>query len=168
MSLKGLLCCFWRLLFGFSTMPDCYFQKTAGGILLPADDETADYLTSIKTGTYLKSKITKPRNYIFHKKVFGFFNFCFEHWAAEISYQFMDERAQKNAFRKQLTILAGYRIAVTNLRTKTVGYEAQSLAFDNMEEDEFRLCYVALTQAAMGNIFQGSDELIYNKLVSFF
>lgn len=149
-------------------MPDCYFQKTAGGILLPADDETADYLTSIKTGTFLKSKITKPRNYEFHKKVFGFFNFCFEHWAAEIAYQFMDERAQKNAFRKQLTILAGYRIAVTNLRTKTVGYEAQSLAFDNMEEDEFRLCYVALTQAAMGNIFQGSDERVYNKLVSFF
>lgn len=149
-------------------MPDCYFQKTPGGILLPADDDTADYLTSIKTGDYLKAKITKPRNYAFLKKAFAFFNFCFDHWAADIGYEFMDERAQKKVFRNQLTILAGYRIPVTNLRTKTVSYEAQSLAYDNMEEDEFRLCYVALTQAAMGNIFKDADESVYNKLVGFF
>ena len=149
-------------------MADCFFQKTAGGILLPADDETADYLTSIKTGTFFKSKLTKTRNYKFHKKVFQFFNFCFDHWAADIRYEFMDEPAQKNAFRKQLTILSGYRNEVVNLRTKTVGYEAKSLAFDAMGEDEFRQCYTALTQAAMANIFQGSDTHIYNKLVGFF
>lgn len=149
-------------------MADCFFKKTPGGILLPANDDTAEYLTSIKTDTYLKAKITKPRNYEFHKKVFGFFNFCFDHWSAELQFPYMDERAQKNAFRKQLTILSGYRDEFYNLRTKTIGYEAKSLSYENMSEDEFRLCYVALTQAAMANIFQGSDERIYNKLVSFF
>jgi len=149
-------------------MAKCFFEKTAGGILIPADDETAEYLTSIKTGTHLKTNLTKTRNYEFHKKVFGFFNFCFDHWAAEINYQYMDETAQKNAFRKQLTILAGYRNEFYNLRKKTIGYEAKSLAYENMDEDEFRQCYVALTQAAMDNIFHGSDELVYNKLVSFF
>lgn len=146
----------------------CFFQKTAGGILLPADDETADYLTSIKTGTFFKSDITKTRNYKFHKKVFAFFNFCFDHWAADINYQYMDEKAQKNAFRKQLTILAGYGIPVTNIRNHSVNYEAQSLSYENMDEDTFRECFTALTQAAMNGIFRSSDEHIYNKLVSFF
>ena len=149
-------------------MADCYFQKSAGGILLPANDETAEYLTSVRTDTFLKAKITKARNYEFHKKVFGFFNFCFEHWSAELVNPYMNETAQKKAFRKQLTILAGYRDEYINLRTKTVGYEAKSLAYENMDEDEFRQCYIALTQAAMENIFSGSDNHIYNKLVSFF
>lgn len=149
-------------------MADCFFKKTAGGILLPANDETAEYLTSIKTDSFVKVKLSKTRNYKFHKKVFQFFNFCFDHWAAEINYQYMDETAQKNAFRKQLTILAGYRNEFYNLRKKTIGYEAKSLAYENMDEDEFRQCYTALTQAAMDNIFHGSDELVYNKLVSFF
>ena len=146
----------------------CFFQKTAGGILIPADDETADYLTTIKTGNFLKTDITKTRNYKFHKKVFAFFNFCFDHWAADINYQYMDEKAQKNAFRKQLTILAGYRTPIINIRNHGVSYEAQSLSYENMDEDTFRECYTALTQAAMGNVFRGSDEHIYNKLVSFF
>ncbi len=149
-------------------MADCYFKKTAGGILLPANDETAEYLTSIKTDSFLKANVTKPRNYEFHKKVFGFFNFCFDHWSAELQFPYMDERAQRKAFRKQLTILAGYREEFINLRTKTVGYEAKSLSYENMDEDEFRECYIALTQASMKYIFDGSDELIYNKLVSFF
>lgn len=149
-------------------MADCYFQKTSGGILIPADDETADYMTSIKTDTFLKAKITKTRSYEFHKKVFGFFNFCFDHWAAELQFPYMDERAQKKAFRKQLTILSGYREEFYNLRTKSIGYEAKSLSYENMGEDEFRECYIALTQAAMVNIFKGSDERIYNKLVGFF
>ncbi len=149
-------------------MADCFFQKTAGGILIPADDETADYLTKIKTGDYLKSKITRPRNYIFHQKVFAFFNFCFEHWAADLVNPYMDETAQKKAFRKQLTILAGYRDEFYNLRTKTIGYEAQSLSYESMDSETFEQCYVALTQAAMANVFKGSDQLIYNKLVGFF
>ena len=137
-------------------------------MLIPADDETADYLTTIKTGTYFKSDITKTRNYKFHKKVFAFFNFCFDHWAAEINYQYMDEPAQKKAFRKQLTILAGYGTPITNIRNLGVSYEAQSLSYENMDEDTFRECFTALTQAAMDGIFRSADERIYNKLIGFF
>jgi hypothetical protein len=149
-------------------MADCYVLKQAGGVMTPADDETADYLTSIKTDSHLKVKITKVRNYRFHKKVFNFFNFCFAHWNADFHHEFKDERAQFNAFRKQLTILAGYHNEIVNLRTKSVGYEAQSLSYESMDEDTFRQCYTALINAAMKHIFKGSDNEIYNKLVSFF
>lgn len=149
-------------------MADCYVLKQAGGVMLPADDETAEYLTSVKTDSHLKVKITKVRNYRFHKKVFQFFNFCFAHWNGELNCEFKDERAQFDAFRKQLTILAGYRKEIVNLRTKSIGYEAESLSYENMDEDTFKQCYTALINAAMKYIFQGSDNHIYNKLVSFF
>jgi hypothetical protein len=149
-------------------MPDCYFQKTAGGILLPADDETADYLTSIKTDTYLKSKITKPRNYKFLQRAMVFFGFCFSHWDAETNWEFLDERAQKERFRHKLTILAGYYIETWDPFTGQLELTAQSLSYESMNEDTFRECYLALTQAAMKHVFKGSDERIYNKLVSFF
>jgi hypothetical protein len=149
-------------------MADCYVQKQAGGVMIPADDETAQYLTSIKTDSHLRVKITKVRNYQFHKKMFAFFNFCFAHWSGEVGFEFMDEKAQFDVFRKQLLILAGYRKSIVNLRTKTCGYEAVSLSYENMDEETFRECYSALIQAAMTHIFSGSDELIYNKLVGFF
>lgn len=149
-------------------MADCYVLKQAGGIMVPADDETAEYLTSVKTDSHLRVKITRVRNYQFHKKVFSFFNFCFAHWSGEVGYEFMDEKAQFDAFRKQLIILAGYRKSIVNLRTKTCGYEAMSLSYESMNEDTFRECYTALIQAAMKHIFKGSDNHIYNKLVSFF
>ena len=149
-------------------MADCFFKKSAGGILLPADDETVDYLTSVKTDEFVKVKISKLRNYNFHKKAFGFFNFCFDHWAADLVNPYMDEKAQKNAFRKQLTILAGYRNEFFNLRTKTIGYEAKSLSYESMDDETFKSYYVALTNAAMANIFQDSDERTYNQLIGFF
>lgn len=149
-------------------MNNCYFQKTAGGILLPANDETAEFLTGTKTGSYFKTKITKVRNYRFHQKMFAFFNFCFAHWAGELDYVFMDERAQFEVFRKQLVILAGYRKPVVNLRNKKISYEAESLSYDSMDEERFTQCYNALIQAAMKHIFNESDELTYNKLISFF
>lgn len=147
-------------------MADCYVLKQAGGVMSPADDLTAEFLTSVKTGSYLKVTITQPRNYKFHKKMFAFLNFCFAHWASDM--EFMDENAQFNVFRKQLLILAGYRKDIVNLRTKTVGYEALSLSYSAMNEETFKECYNALIQAAMKYIFKGEDELIYNKLVSFF
>ena len=147
-------------------MADCFVLKQAGGVMSPADDLTAEYLTGIKTGEHLRVKITKPRNYKFHKKMFAFLNFCFAHWSSDM--EFMDEQAQFDAFRKQLLILSGYRKEIVNLRTKTVGYEALSLSYESMNEDTFKQCYSALIQAAMKNIFSDSDEHVYNKLIGFF
>ena len=142
--------------------------KQAGGVLTPADDHTADYMTTVKTDSHVRVKVSRVRNYQFHKKVFAFFNFVFAHWSGELAYEFMDEKAQFDAFRKQLTILAGYRKQIVNIRTHTCGYEAESLSYENMDEDTFRQCYTALINAAMKYVFKGSDEQIYNKLVSFF
>lgn len=149
-------------------MTDCYVLKQAGGVMLPANDETADYLTSVKTDSYLKVKITRVRNYKFLQKVMVFFTFCFDHWNAEANYQYMDERAQKEEFRNSMTVMAGYHIETWDPFTGELKLKAMSLAFEHMDEDTFRECYSALIQVAMRKVFRGSDTHIYNKLVGFF
>jgi hypothetical protein len=140
--------------------------KQPGGVFCPASDMEAEKLCRLKTGEQYSITVNAARNPSFHRKVFAFFNFCFEHWAG--GNEFQDEQTQFDAFRKQLTILAGYRKEIVNLRTHSVGYEAESLSYGGMDQEEFERCYIALTNAAMKNIFKGADQEAYNKLMSFF
>lgn len=142
--------------------------KESGGLFRPASDMEYEKTTKYKTGELYTAEIKLTRNPQFHRKVFAFFNFCFQHWSGDIECEFMDETAQFDVFRKQLTILAGYRTSVINLRTLKGSYEAKSLSFGSMAQDEFEQCYNALIQAAMKHIFKTADSNTYNQLISFF
>ncbi len=140
--------------------------KRPGGTMEPATDGDAESLTKIKTGCTYPIDIPNSRNPEFHGKMFVFLHYCFAHWRG--GNEFQCEKAQFNAFRKQLTILAGFRVPVVNLRNHNVSYEAESLSFASMSQERFEQCYNAMIQAAIVNIFKGSDDDVYNKLVSFF
>lgn len=143
------------------------FIKQAGGVLVPADDMESDRMNRFKTGESYEVEIKKTRNPQFHRKVFAFFNFCFDHWVTPRSLENMDYIAQFDRFRKDLTILAGYRKEVWNIRGE-LRVEAESLSFGNMNQEEFERCYVALTNAAMRTIFKESSQDIHDKLMGFF
>lgn len=143
--------------------------KQAGGALVPASDIEQKKLTRFKNDCCYEVEIKQTRNPKFHGKMFAFFNFCFEHWCADIEgYEYLDEPEQFDSFRKQLTILAGFRITTFPIDGGPLIIEAESLAFANMEQDRFQACYNALINAAMAKIFRGTDREIYNKLHSFF
>lgn len=141
------------------------FIKQPGGVLVPADDREAERLTRVKTGDALVAEIKLTRNGGFHRKVFAFFNFCFEHYSPQ--HDLKADQAQFDGFRKDLTILAGYYDQYTRLNGE-VRIEAKSLAYDSMTQEEFEQCYVALTNAAMKHVFRSADESVYNRLISFF
>ena len=47
--------------------------------------------------------------------------------------------------------------------------EAKSLAYGNMEQEEFERCYNALIKAAIKHIFAGTDDQnVWNQLQGFF
>jgi len=140
--------------------------KQAGGVLVPANDYTAEKLTKFKTGNQFPAEIKLPRNQAFHGKVFAFFQFCFEHWAG--GHEFQQESLQFDSFRKQLTISAGFYDQVFSLNKSDFTLEAKSLSFGSMDQEEFEACYNALIQAAMTNIFHSADEQTLNHLISFF
>ena len=139
--------------------------KQPGGVLVPASDMDSDSLTKFKTGEMYEIEMKLPRNPKFHGKVFTFFQYCFAHWKSDR--EFMDEKGQFDVFRKHMTAIAGFRDEYYGIDGR-VRIEAKSLAYSSMEQEEFESVYQALIQVAMQKIFKGSDDQVYNKLVSFF
>ncbi|OKP29407.1 DUF1367 family protein [Serratia fonticola] len=143
--------------------------KNAGGVFCPAFEHDLPRLTKFKNGEVYTADIKLTRNPAFHKKMFAFFGFCFAHWAAEnAGYECSDEYTQKEEFRKNLTILAGFFDVVTTIKGETK-VRAKSLAYANMEPDEFERCYSAMINAAIKHLFNGTtDRNTLNQLQSFF
>lgn len=143
--------------------------KLAGGVLAPLNDDEAERLKSFQNGEQYEIEIKRQRNPAFHRKVFAFFNFCFEYWSADkTEWQYFDERTQFEKFRKDLTIMAGFFNKIYNIRGD-LRLEAKSLKYSEMEQDEFEACYNALINAAIKHIFNNTrDENIINRLYSYF
>lgn len=143
--------------------------KLPGGIFHPADDRDAERVKRFKNNEIYKLEIKLTRNPHFHKKVFAFFNFCFAHWSADRTpLANADEATQFDRFRKDLTILAGFYEQTVRLNGD-IRTEAKSLAYANMESEEFERCYKSLINAAIKHVFAGTrDQNILNQLYSYF
>lgn len=145
------------------------FIKQAGGILVPANDMVSEKLSKFKTGELYEVEIKRTRNPDFHRKVFAFFGFCFEHWCGDSAdFENMDMPAQFDVFRKQLTCLAGYYETFHKIGGG-IRVEPKSLSFGSMEQAEFEACYSALINAAIKHVFANTqDEQVLSKLTGFF
>lgn len=143
--------------------------KSAGGILLPADDFAADSLTRFKNFEQYEIDIVNTRNPAFHRKVFAFFNYCFAHQKELHGDRFLDERTQFELMRKRLTIKAGYYEQAYDVAADRIVTTARSLAYANMEQHEFESLWRALISASMEYIFNDiEDHKLYDKLARFF
>lgn len=143
--------------------------KMQGGTFCPVDENQAEVLKKFRNGEQYEVEIKLTRNPQFHRKVFSFFKFCFEHWAADkTDWKYFDERKQFDTFRKHLTVLAGFKDVSYTIDGR-VRVEAKSLSYGNMEQDEFEACYSALINAALKHIFNNTtDQKIINQLYAFF
>ena len=141
--------------------------KQPGGALTPASDRDSEALSKFKTGEMYPVELKRSRNPSFHRKVFTFFQFCFEHWKGTAQVEFMNEAAQFDVFRKNLTVLAGYYDSFYTI-TGEVRIEARSLNFGSMSQEEFEAFYIAVTGVAMRKIFKTADANTYNRLIGFF
>ena len=139
--------------------------KQPGGVLSPARDMDADSLAKFKTGEQYQIEIKRTRSPGFHRKMFEFLGFCFEHWKSDR--EFMDERGQFDVFRNNLTVIAGYYNTYYTIKGEP-RIEAKSLSFASMEQDEFESCYKALVDAAMRTIFTGCGKEVEERLMGFF
>jgi len=136
-----------------------------GGLLAPVSDAEAARMVRYANGEQWTVEIKQARNPDFHRKVFKFLTFCFEHWASDRV--FMDEVGQFDCFRKNLTVLAGYSEKYYSIRG-AVRVEAKSLSYGNMDQQEFEIFYSALISAALQHLFFKVDPGIEEKLYTFF
>jgi len=140
--------------------------KQVDGGMIPADEESYIKYAKVDLGQVYKCDITLNQNYKLHKKIFGFFAFCTQHY-------YGDHEAHKDNFqleyvREKLTIIAGYRRQVFD---RNGGFElrARSLSYESMTPEERGDFYKKVTQAALDRVFdRTTDENIINQLVSWF
>ena len=140
--------------------------KTVGATFTAANNVEAERLTRFKNGEAYDVEVKSGgRNRQFHKKVFTFFNYCFNYWVS--NKPDLDEPGQFDYFRKELTILAGFSNEFYAI-DGSVRVEAQSLSYANMDQDEFEQFYSALINAAMRTLFFGCGPEVEERLMGFF
>ena len=122
---------------------DMLLRRLPGGQLIAADDDTAQRIQKLKAGAVLRGDFKKMRNPAFFRKWWVLIGFAYDIWTERLEpqkYRGLDVLPNKDRFRKDITILAGYFDATYNIKGE-VRVEAKSISFDNMEQDEFEGLY---------------------------
>ena len=101
--------------------------------LVPADKVSADELAELPANTILRCQITRPRNPRHHAKYWALISAIFPHQTAY-------------ATRNQLH---------EHLMTGEIEYEADSIAFDNLDQKGFEEVYERIVQVVLTRVLPG-------------
>ena len=133
-------------------MTDIVLMKTAN-VLVPHDEAAAEFIQKMKVGALMHADFKKVRNYKFHKKYFALVSFAFDQWEPRggLTYQGQAVAKNKERFRKDIAILAGFFESTVNLKGE-VRLEAKSISFSQMDEIEFEALYSATIDVILSRI----------------
>ena len=137
-------------------MSEFLFQKGATG-LVPACEEAGEWLRKKKPGAVIMVEPREMRNGRFFKKWWALLEMAYSYWSETvqpIEYRGQPVRPSFERFRKDMTILAGYYDAVTNIKGE-VRIEAASVAWATMSEETFTKLYDATIQVLLSRVFNG-------------
>ena len=98
------------------------------GILLGADEESAEKLADLGLDTLVKCSCNKNRNYENHKRFFAFVKTAFD---MQTHFESFD------IFRKWLIMGAGYYDTAVTPKGVTI-FLPKSIAFEKLDEEEFK------------------------------
>ena len=121
--------------------------------LVPADQDARDALKKQKSVVIIDLK--RSRNPAYHARAFTIFRVLYDMIETELLF---------DPWRKMMTIQAGYfsstgSVLPSGIVTSTL--EAKSLAFENMEQEDFEDCFKAVHQAF---VTRYGDLLTYDQL----
>jgi Protein of unknown function (DUF1367). len=133
---------------------ELYCRNTLTG-LVPLYPSDQDEKRKLKLGQDYKVEITNPRNLGFHKKFMALINVGCENSKLNMPF---------DTYRRFMTIKAGYFKAYQT--AKGMYYEAMSISFASMEQDEFEEVYSRVLDKIIDDIGATSDE-IEKQLVNF-
>jgi hypothetical protein len=137
-------------------MKDLLFTKGVGG-LVPADEQTADWMRKKKLGATVRADASEMRNGFFFRKYWALLNLAFDYWSdAGKTIEFRGVPVQPNfdRFRKDVIISAGFYYPVVNLKGE-VRIEPESLKWSEMTEERFTELYDKTIQVLLQRVFNG-------------
>jgi hypothetical protein len=125
----------------------------ASEVLVPYDEAAAGFIKKMKVGELAHSDFKRVRNYKFHKKYFALVMFAFDQWEPQggLTYQGQPVMKNKERFRKDVAILAGFFESTVNLKGE-VRLEAKSISFAQMDEIEFEALYSATLNVILSRV----------------
>lgn len=126
--------------------------KSAGGALIPLDQQAIDFLAKLKLGAGVTVEIKRHRNPALHRKYFALLNLAFEAWEPAMA-TYRGETVGKNfdQFRNDITVLAGHYEMAVNLRGET-RLTAKSISFASMSAETFEELYSATVNVILAKI----------------
>jgi hypothetical protein len=133
--------------------------RTPNGALIPLDDEQAEKLRKLKQGGVVRADIKQVRNPGFFRKWWKLVNWAFELWcetATMPTHRGRPVQPSLETFRKDVTILAGYRHVVVKLNGDA-RWEADSISFAGMDEETFEKLYSATINVILGKVLDRPD-----------
>jgi len=125
-----------------------------GFYLTPINIESLEYLKGMSNDVY-EVEIKKTRNYKFHKKFYALIKVGFQNTKLDIPF---------DVYRKLKIMAAGYFKAYNT--GKGIYYEADSISFANMDEDQFQEVYSRVLDKIIEEIGI-TKEIIEKELLGF-
>jgi len=156
---------------------DITLVKTQQGVRGWSEDDERHWkkfkawLEALEPGEFAQFSWTRPRNYKFLQKFFVMVKVGFDAWEPRRK-TWKGHPVQKNyeRFRKDVTITAGFYDIVAT-QAGGVKHEAHSIAFANMEEEDFEKVYNAvadvLLQRVLHNYKRADLERVVAELMRF-
>ncbi len=121
-------------------------QKQLAGNLPPqtwvwVPDEPSTWWDRLKPYTTILWSMVAMRNGAFFRKWWALVKLAFDNWEPKETHKGIKVKKNLETFRKQLTIMAGHYDVVASLSGDGVKYEAKSISWAKMTEEEFNEFY---------------------------
>ena len=149
---------------------EAFFTKLPNASFIPASEDDAELLSKVKVGETVRLTLVRPRNIRFHRKFFALINLAFDYWeppehgeGSAWAEKMPIERNVKR-FRKDVTIMAGYYDATYRLNGD-VRFEAKSISFGSMSEDDFEKLYSKVIDVIINRVCTQYTEYEMRKQV---
>jgi hypothetical protein len=117
-------------------------------------------ITKFEAGECIQIDVVQPRNSKFHRKFFALLDVGFESWDPERkhkSYRGMPVAKNKEQFREDVTIMAGYYEQTFDLRGN-LKLKAKSISFAKMEQEEFEELYSAVATVLLEQVLSNYKD----------
>ena len=130
-------------------------RNTISG-LVPLYPSDMDEKRKLKLGQDYVCEVTNPRNVGFHRKFFAMLNVGHENTKLDMPF---------DTYRKYLLMKSGYFVAYTT--PKGVFYDARSISFAKMPQDEFEEVYSRVLDKMIEDVGLTNDE-VERQLINYF
>ena len=140
---------------------EAIFKKLNGNGFYPICENSLAMFDKVPDGALVKVEYIKKRNYENHKRFFKFLEAAFD------NQEFYDNTEQ---FRKAIQMIGGHYESLSILDTEgnaTTHFIPKSIAFDKMDEEEFKNLFNKCITGFLGRYGNGIKESELMRIIDF-